>query len=276
MERLPLGVIVRLTENPLEDLSKVRELGFPTCQIYCPSEDYLSGIKTKQLKEAIKETAVRITTVFLRFDGQIWDFEKGPETIGFVPLKTRAERIKIAKRVSDFARSVEVESVSGHVGFIPENLNDPLYKGLIPDLRNYTKYCRNNGQFYCFETGQETPITLLRAIEDIGTKNLGINFDCANLIMYGKANPLDALDIIGHLVLGTHCKDGKYPTNPRQLGKEYPLGEGDVNFLRLIPKLKSKGYRGPLTIEREIHGEKQIRDILRAKKVLEKLLRKIC
>ena len=271
MERLPLGIIVSLSSEPLEDLRKVRELGFPTCQVYCPSEEYLRGVETKKLKEAIKETSVNITTVFFDFDGGIWDLERGPETIGFVPPATRTERIEIAKRVSDFARWIEVESVSGHIGFIPENPRDPLYKGLIPDLKSYAEYCWNNGQLFCFETGQETPITLLRAIEDIGAKNLGINFDCANLIMYGKANPLDALDIIGHLVRGTHCKDGKYPTNPRKLGMECPLGEGDVNFPKLIPKLKSKGYRGPLTIEREIHGEEQVRDILEAKRVIEKL-----
>ena len=123
-----------------------------------------------------------------------------------------------------------------------------------------------------FETGQETPVTLLRTIEEVGTGNLGVNLDPANFILYGKANPVDSLDIIGKYVRGVHAKHGKYPTNGRDLGKEYPLGEGDVNFPEFIKKLKKIGYKGALTIEREISGEKQIKDIMSAKKLLESLI----
>ncbi|KYH38344.1 MAG: hypothetical protein AYL31_011640 [Candidatus Bathyarchaeota archaeon B26-1] len=89
--------------------------------------------------------------------------------------------------------------------------------------------------------------------------------------MYGKANPVDALDIIGTYVRGVHAKDGEYPTNGRELGKEKPIGEGRVDFPALISKLKALGYRGALTIEREISGPQQIEDIKRAKAYLEAL-----
>ena len=123
-----------------------------------------------------------------------------------------------------------------------------------------------------FETGQETPITLLRTIHDIGTDNLGINLDPANLLMYGKANPVDALDVFGQYVRGVHAKDGEYPTNGRQLGVEKPLGEGRVNFPALLAKLKTLGFCGALTIEREISGPQQIADIQKAKAMLAALL----
>ena len=118
-----------------------------------------------------------------------------------------------------------------------------------------------NGQNFLFETGQETPVTLKRLIEDTGEDNLGINLDPANLIMYGKANPVDALDVFGKYVMGVHAKDGKYPTDGHNLGCETKIGEGKVDFPSLIKKLKEIGYDGALTIEREISGEEQIKDI---------------
>jgi len=101
---------------------------------------------------------------------------------------------------------------------------------------------------------------------------VGVNFDAANLILYGKANPVDAVDILGPYIQGVHAKDGLYPTDTRRLGVEVPIGEGRVNFPVLIEKLKKIGYKNPLTIEREIRGEKQTADILAAKTYLEKLI----
>jgi sugar phosphate isomerase/epimerase len=123
-----------------------------------------------------------------------------------------------------------------------------------------------------YETGQETPITLLRAMTDVGLDNQFINLDTANLILYGKGNPLDALDVIGKLVRGIHAKDGLFPTDPKNLGEEVPLGQGKANFPLLIPRLKELGYDGPLTIEREISGPRQIDDIRKEKQYLEKLI----
>lgn len=270
-EKLPLGVIVHLRDDPLEPFQKVKELGFPTCQLYSPPEDYLGGKKNPQFKEALERTGVKVTSVFIGFEGQVWNLVDGPSTIGFVPLKTRAARVAHARRISDWVRDVGLDSVTSHVGFIPEDPSDPIYPELIRTLEEYIGYCKANSQGFRFETGQETPQTLRRAIEDIGMGNVGINLDPANLLMYGKAKPLEALNIIGKYVLATHCKDGKWPTEPGKLGKECPMGEGDVDFPRLIPRLKSMGYKGPLTIEREISGDQQIKDILRAKEILDKL-----
>ena len=122
--------------------------------------------------------------------------------------------------------------VQTHCGFIPENPNDPIYKETVEAIRTVAEYCRRNGQHFRCETGQETPIALLRAIRDVGLDNVGVNFDAANLILYGKANPVDALDILGPLVEGVHAKDGLYPTGPRELGREVPIGQGKVNFRR--------------------------------------------
>ena len=136
--------------------------------------------------------------------------------------------------------------------------------------------CKENGQNFLFETGQETPVTLKRAIQDIekavGKGNVGINLDPANLIMYGKANPVDALEVFGEYVMGIHGKDGKYPTDGNHLGDEVPLGQGKVNYPAFVAKLKEIGYQGDITIEREISGEEQKKDIRMAKELLDKLI----
>jgi hypothetical protein len=100
------------------------------------------------------------------------------------------------------------------------------------------------------ETGQETPTTMLRVIRDVNHPALGVGLDTANLILYGKANPVDAVKIIGPYVRATHAKDGKWPTNPSELGEEVVIGKGDVDFAKVIAGLHAAGYTGALTIGR--------------------------
>jgi len=270
---LTLGVIVSLTEGMEEAIKKVKDLGLPTCQIVCWVTELFSRENAEILRKASKEYNIEITGIWVGWPGlRVWNFTEGPLTLGLVPPEYRYARIEALKKGSDFAKFLGVNNIITHAGFIPENPNDPLYPGLIAVLREVVRYCKANGQYFCFETGQETPITLLRTIEDIGMDNIGINLDPANLLMYGKANPVDALDIIGRFVRGVHAKDGEYPTGGRSLGVEKPLGEGRVNYPVFVSKLKSYGYDGALTIEREISGEQQIRDILRAKEFLTPLL----
>jgi len=189
-----------------------------------------------------------------------------------VPPAYRFERIEALKTGADFALKIGVKDVVTHVGFIPENPVDPEYLGVVNAVRYVAEHCKRNGQYFLFETGQETPVTLKRIIQDVGLDNLGINLDPANLLLYGRANPVDALDVFGEYVRGVHAKDGQYPTDGRNLGEEKPLGQGRVNFPLLIERLKQLSYKGAITIEREISGEQQIKDIQDAKEMLEKLI----
>src|SRR5207244_3426501 len=128
-------------------------------------------------------------------------------------------------------------------------------------MREVVEYCRPNGQTFRDDLGQETPITLVRAMQDVGLDNQGVNFDLANLILYGKANPVDAIEILAPYVQGIHAKDGLWPTNPRELGREVPIGQGKVDFPRIIARLKQLNYQGAVTIEREVSGPQQIEDV---------------
>ena len=128
-----------------------------------------------------------------------------------------------------------------------------------------------NGQLFLFETGQETPVTMLRTIQAIGEENVGINFDTANLMLYGKANSTDAIETFGKYVRDTHIKDGFYPTDGMKLGKQVPVGEGKADIRAIIRGLDKVGYQGSFTIEREITGEQQIKDIIKARDILLKI-----
>ena len=205
----------------------------------------------------------------------VWNFYEGQTTLGLVPPEYREMRIKNLCDGADFAAKLGVKDVVTHMGFIPENPNDPQFPLFCDAVRRVAKHLKKNGQNLLFETGQETPVTMLRCFETVGTDNLKVNLDTANVILYGKANPVDALDVFGKYVAGIHAKDGFYPVNGRELGAETRIGDGKVDFPALFRKLKELGYNSYVTIEREIDGEQQSEDIRYAKKYLENIINEV-
>ena len=267
---LRLGLIIGIGNDPDAALAKVHQLGLPTCQAYC--EEFAPGL-AKKLTGALEKYGIEATSIVAGGPGkEVWDFYGGPVTIGLVPRETRAARVAHIKKASDFAKECGVVAVQTHCGFIPENPNDPVYSETVGALKDVVGYCRRNGQNFRYETGQETPITLVRAMGDVGLDNQGVNFDLANLILYGKANPVDAIEILAPYVQGIHAKDGLWPKNPKELGEEVAIGKGKVDFERIIARLKEMKYPGAVTIEREISGQKQMDDVREAKEYLERLI----
>jgi len=267
---LRLGLIIGIGQNPDAALAKVHDLGIPTAQIYC--EDFPPDLVPK-LKAALEKYKIEPTSLVVGGPGkEVWDFYEGPRTIGLVPRETREARAAQIRKASDFGKSCGIAAVQTHCGFLPEDPNDSVYKETIGVLRELASHCKTNGQNFRYETGQETPITLVRTIEDVGEGNQGVNFDLANLILYGKANPVDAIEILAPYIQGIHAKDGLWPTNPKELGKEVAIGKGKVDFPRIIARLKELHYQGAVTIEREISGPQQVEDVRQAKFYLEKLI----
>jgi len=260
MEKLKLGLIVN-GMNYKEGFEKVVSLNIPTCQLTFRAEDALSNIDPVKVKISAENSGIEITAIFFGFKGQKYNLKDGPETMGLVAVKYRKERLEIAKEFSDFIKELDINYICSHVGFIPDDELDPVYTSFIPVMKEFVSHCKDNGQIFCFETGQELPSTLKRTIIDIGLENIGINLDPANLILYGKANPLDAIEIFGKYIMSMHAKDGLWPNREELLVIEVPIGEGIVNFPILFRRLKKIGYKSPITIEREISGEKQIEDI---------------
>jgi L-ribulose-5-phosphate 3-epimerase len=266
---LRLGVIAHGKDADAA-IARVRRLNFSNCQVYLDQTDAAAA---DNLRKALDKYQIEATSLIVTGPGpEVYDFINGPKTIGLVPRESRAARVARMKLGSDFAKRAGIPGIQGHCGFIPENPNDPLFDEVVRALKDVAGYCKQNGQTFRGETGQETPITLLRAIRATGLENIGVNFDAANLILYGKANPVDALDILGPYVMGVHAKDGRYPIDPSKLGEEVPIGEGKVDFPRLIQRLKEVKYGGPITIEREISGPRQDEDIRASKAYLERLI----
>lgn len=271
---MKLGTMVILDDDFVDEgIRKVKKYGLKSCQICCWDMARYTDENVEKIKKTTAETGIEISTVWCGWEfPSTWDFIDGYRTIGLVPREFRKHRVQNLKQGSDFAKKLGVKQIATHMGFLSENCNTDEYEQLVLAIREVAEYAKSNGQYLLFETGQETPITLMRTIECVGTGNLGINLDPANLILYGKGNPCDAVEIFGKYIMDIHAKDGNYPTDFMKLGEEKRLGDGHVNFPLFIRKLKEVGYNGSVTIEREIGGEEQVKDILYAKDYLEALI----
>ena len=261
MARMPIGVLNSLA-NDGDCFQKVRNFGVDVCQLVSWDETQANPRIAANVQRYAREGNVRISALWAGWPGpKVWDFRQGPVTLGLVPQEYRAERVEVLKRWAEFAASIEIPAIITHCGFIPENMTDPEYPAVVEAIHEVAAHCAQLGIGFWMETGQETPVVLLRTIERTGLDNIGINLDPANLIMYGKGNPVDALDVIGSYVRNVHVKDGLYPTNGDELGREVQVGQGKVNFPAFLSRLQEIGFAGDLIIEREISGEAQERDI---------------
>ena len=254
----------------------VKELGLSSCQITSWNPSLWTDENVRSICNASKKTGVEISAFWCGWTGPVvWDFYDGQITLGLVPAEYRQMRVEQLCAGADFAKKLGVTDVITHMGFIPENPNDPNFAPFCVAVRTVSKHLKKNGQNLLFETGQETPVTMLRCFEKVGTDNLFVNLDTANVILYGKANPVDALDVFGKYVRNIHAKDGFYPTNGHDLGEEVRIGDGKADFERLFKKLKELDYHRYVTIEREIDGDKQTEDIIYAKKYLENIIKNV-
>ncbi|MBS1821429.1 MAG: sugar phosphate isomerase/epimerase [Acidobacteria bacterium] len=274
---MAMGLLIHPSPSVEAAIAVVKKLGIPTCFL---SLDAYIGKYTPALATQMRDTLdkyqiVATTAEVVRPEPLKWNFVEGPSTIGIVPRAYRAARMDALKQTSDFAKLLGIGQIQTHCGFIPEDPKDPLYEETVLAIRQLTEHCAGNGQSFLMETGQETPTTMLRVIKDVDRPSLGVGLDTANLILYGKANPVDALKILGPYVRAMHAKDGKWPTNPYELGKEVLIGKGDVDFTKVLSGLHAVGFKGAVTIERETSGPQQIEDVRQEKVYLENILAKI-
>ena len=200
---------------------------------------------------------ITLTAVFGGFEGESYaDIPTVAKTVGLVPPETRAARTQEMKEIADFAKMLGCDVVALHLGFVPHDRESSDYRDVVAVTREVCDHCAGNGQDLHLETGQETADGLLQFIHDVERDNLFINFDPANMILYGTGEPIEALQKVGQYVHSVHCKDATWAANPgEEWGAEVPLGEGDVGMENYLRTLDELGYTGPLTIEREIPQE---------------------
>ena len=248
-----VGLLGGVGKDPEAMFKKLHDAGFKYCQIgFGTSWDKEMATTLKKLS---KKYDVKISTMMYCTPGGRWNFLEGPTTIGLVPPVNRIKYIDTYKKAIDFCAMADIPAMHSHFGFIPEEPNCELYASFIECMRELCQYAKDKGVMVFCETGQETATTLIRAIHDIGTGNIFVNCDVANMVLYGKGNPVDAVRQFGTLLKELHAKDGKYPTNPYYLGRETKIPEGDVNFPELVKALKEIGFKGVMTIECELRGD---------------------
>ncbi len=279
MEKWPLGVFASIDAGLGVRLEVAHELGVPTIQLHAPQKATRTKENAERFLAKLDKLGIRITVVFGGFEGESYaDIPTVARTVGLVPPATRAARLAEMKEISDFARLLGVEAVGLHVGFVPHDPADPLHREVVAVTRELCDHCKANGQNLHLETGQEAADTLLAFLTEVGRDNLFVNFDPANMILYGCGEPIAALRKVGKFVRSVHCKDAKWAASPgKEWGAEVPLGEGDVGMEKFLRTLADLGYAGPLTIEREIPQEpaRQKEEIGRGIRLLNSLKDKI-
>jgi sugar phosphate isomerase/epimerase len=258
---MEIGVMFWAGSDPNETIRELKSWGVRCGQMGIPGEMQLEGVGPRW-KQALADEDFTVVTVFAAYVGESYaDIPTVEQTVGFVPSATRAERELRTFAVSDFAAEIGVAGIATHVGFVPEDQSSEDYTGVLKVVRRVCDHAAGYGQTFALETGQESAPALREFLLAAQRTNLGINFDPANMILYGTGDPIAALDILAPHVLTVHCKDGDWPPRAIRgaLGHEQPLGEGSVGMARFIAKLKEIGYRGPLTIEREASDSGQRR-----------------
>ena len=279
MEKWPIGVFTSIDAGLGVKIEVAHELGVPTIQLHAPAKETRTAENAEKFLAYLSELGITLTAVFGGFEGESYaDIPTVVETVGIVPPALRAARVQEMKEIADFAHMLQCDVVALHLGFIPHDKSDPLYGEVIEVTRDILDHCKNNNQNLHLETGQETAAGLIEFISDVERDNLFINFDPANMILYGTGEPIEALRQVGALVRSVHCKDATWADNPGvEWGAEVPLNEGAVGMEDYLRTLDAIGYTGPLTIEREIpqDPERQKTEIGNAVNLLTQLKDKI-
>jgi sugar phosphate isomerase/epimerase len=275
MEKWPIGVFASIDAGLGVRLEVARDLGVHTVHLHTPHAASRTPARAAEFNKRLSELSIKITCVFAGFEGESYaDIPTVQRTVGLMPRETRAARTKELKEIADFARQLGVDVVGIHLGFVPHDKLDADYRELLEITRDVCDHCQRNGQALHLETGQEPVDVLIQFLDDVKRDNLFVNFDPANMILYGAGEPIPSLEALGPRVRSVHCKDATWSDRPGDTwGREVPLGEGDVDFAAFLKTLKKIDFTGPLTIEREIpqEPERQKAEISRAIELLERL-----
>jgi len=273
MQNWPVGVFTSIDAGLGVDLSVAKEIGIPTVQIHAPHKGNRTAKHAEEILVRLAEFGITVTAVFGGFQGESYaDIPTVVKTVGLVPAQTRAQRLAEMKEISDFSKMLGCNVIALHLGFVPHDTESALYQDVLAVTKDLCQYASANGQALHLETGQETAEALNQFIDDVGHDNLFVNFDPANMILYGTGEPIDALRALGQRVKSCHFKDATWSDTPGETwGAQVPLGQGDVDIQKYMDTLKEIGYQGPLTIEREIpeQPERQKQEIGQAVKLIE-------
>ena len=221
----------------------------------------------------VREASFAMSGAMLGFPGEDYT---SPQTIretgGFGDPALREKRLEILRWGVKKTKALGLDIMTAHAGFIPA-VDAPGRQEFLDCLRRALDSAAESGITIAFETGQETAELLRATLDELKHERAKVNFDPANMLLYDKGDPLDAVRILGDALVHVHAKDARRPTTPGQWGEEVPLGEGTVDIPAFLNVLREVGFTGAIAVEREVGNQaERIRDISAGVALLKKLI----
>jgi L-ribulose-5-phosphate 3-epimerase len=216
--------------------------------------------------DAYRRWDLAITATMIHFVGEDYSsLANIHRTGGYVPDDLFELRLKRTVGAAKLSKELGVPLLTTHAGFIPTRADAAAFNIMIARLARVADALAPLGITLCFETGQETATTLAEFLIALNRPNIGVNFDPANMILYGKGDPVAAVATLAPWIKHVHAKDArkKDPGSDGWCGIEVPVGAGDARVREVVQTLKQLGYRGAIAIEREV-GTSQAADIATA------------
>jgi len=271
------GVFLRCTgkQDPREALEAVKSIGLRMVQVSKLPDRFYTPSGALEFKQLLESTGTRATAVVAVFDGESYrDLEAVRSTVGFRPAESVDVRVAYARKCVDFASAINVKIVTFHVGVLPQDPADPMYQRMLKATADIAEYARGKGVQISLETGQETAAELASFIDSIKVAPVRVNFDMANLVLYGRDDPPKALRVLLPRVTSVHVKDGNLPADSGKLGAEARLGEGKAGVAACLRILQEAGFQGPLIIENYMArtGTEPLAELRTAKEFIERTL----
>jgi sugar phosphate isomerase/epimerase len=255
---LTVGVFYWISDDAQATVAEIVDLGVEACQLAVTGERKLTPELVEAYRKALADANLSVATVFAAYEGERYDdIPTVVRTVGFMPRTTREARELRTREVIDFGAALGVGSFGCHVGFVPEDRNAPDYVEVRDVVRRIADYAASHWMTFSLETGQEPAELLLQFFRDVNRPNVKINFDPANMVLYGSGEPIQAYKLLAPHVVSIHAKDGDWPdpSTPGAMGIEQPLGSGSVNIANFVHTVRASGFVGTINVESGVHGD---------------------
>lgn len=251
--------------------AKLRQTGLSRVQIALdPIRENPAGRWDGFAEQAAREGVTCVSGMFVTVGEDYSTLESIRRTGGVVPDETWEENWRNIQANLHVARQLGLKLVTFHAGFLPHDPADPAHAKLRDRIRRIADLFAAHDITLGFETGQETAETLAAFLQDLERRNVGVNFDPANMLLYDKGDPIAALRRLAPWLKQVHLKDANRTKVPGTWGEEVVLGTGQVDWPAFFRTLEEIGFRGYACIEREA-GRQRVADIVAAREFVERL-----
>ena len=256
--------------SPEELVAKLQVIGVPRVQLALDplrEQPQVWG----RAEQTLRAAGFEIVSGMIGFVGEDYTtMETIHATGGVAPDATWAENLRHVSQSAEIAARLGLPLVTFHAGFLPPDAGDPAHAKMLERLAQVADAFAARSVEVAFETGQETAPVLVDFLIKLGRKNVGVNFDPANIVLYDHGDPIEALRTLGPWLKQIHIKDGTRTRTPGTWGEEVVTGTGDVPWKEFFATLRAVNFDGWCCIEREA-GTTRVEDIRAARELVERM-----